>query len=87
MDIYRFSQNLPGHNDDKWEMLARDPVNSVFVVYGNSTVDFSLSAKALDPGTYHMHTQFSINGLTPELGPGQKIVVVGNPIAKPVPLY
>ena len=72
-------------NNDPWEMLARDPASPVFVVYGNSAVDFSLSAKALNSGTYHIHTQFSINEIGSKLGSGQEIVVDGNPIAKPVP--
>ena len=71
--------------DNKWEMLARDPPDVVFDVPGNSIVKYSLSAKALEPGTYHIHTQFNVDKVGPELGPGQTIVVQGEPLSKPVP--
>ena len=78
-----FSESADTNN--RWEMLARDPPDVVFVVPGNSVVEYSLSAKALEPGTYHIHTQFSVDKVGPELGPGQTIVVQGEPIIKPIP--
>ena len=78
-----FSESADTNN--RWEMLARDPSDVVFVVPGNSVVKYSLSAKALEPGTYHIHTQFNVDKVGPELGPGQTIVVEGQPITKPVP--
>lgn len=71
--------------NDRWEMLARDPPDVVFEVPKNSVVEYSLSAKALEPGTYHIHTQFGIDKVGPVLGPGQTIVVQGDPIITPIP--
>ncbi len=78
-----FSESADASN--RWEVLARDPPNVVFEVPGNSVVKYSLSAKALEPGTYHIHTQFNVDKVGSELGPGQTIVVQGEPIIKAIP--
>ena len=44
-----------------------------------------LSAKALEPGVYHVHTQLNVANVGPGLGPGQTVVVSGDPIIKPIP--
>ena len=69
---------------NRWEMLAREPLDVVFNIPGNSVIEYSLSAKALEAGTYHMHTQFNIDKIGPEFGPGQTIIVEGNSITKPI---
>ena len=66
-------------------MLARDPPDVVFEVQKTSVVEYSLSAKALEPGTYHIHTQFNVDKIGPVLGPGQTLVVQGEPIIKSIP--
>jgi len=78
-----FSESTDASN--RWEMLARDPPEIVFDVPKNSVVEYLLSAKALEPGVYHIHTQFNIDKVGPELGPGQIIVVQGEPIIKHIP--
>lgn len=78
-----FSESDSANN--RWEILARDPPDTVFVVPKNSAVEYSLSAKALEPGTYHVHTVFGIDKVGPVFGPGQTIVVQGEPIIKPIP--
>jgi methane/ammonia monooxygenase subunit B len=44
-----------------------------------------LSAKALEAGVYHVHTQLNVANVGPGLGPGQTVVVEGEPIIKPIP--
>ena len=78
-----FSESTNAGN--RWEMLARDPPGNVFVIPGNSVVDYSISAKALEPGVYHVHTQLNVEHVGPGLGPGQTVVVEGDPIIKPIP--
>ncbi len=70
--------------NNRWEILARDPPDFVFIVPGNSIVEYSLSVKALEPGTYHIHSLFNVDKVGPEIGPGQTIVVQGEPIIKPI---
>ena len=78
-----FSESASTNN--RWEMLARDPPDTVFEVPKNSAVEYSLSAKALEPDTYHIHTAFGIDKVGPVFGPGQTIVVQGDPIITHVP--
>jgi len=78
-----FSESTNAGN--RWEMLARDPPGNVFDIEGNSVTSYSLSAKALEPGVYHVHTQLNIANVGPGLGPGQTVVVDGEFILKPIP--
>jgi len=78
-----FSESTNAGN--RWEILARDPPGNVFSIPGNSIVDYSISAKALEPGVYHVHTQLNVEHVGPGLGPGQTVVVEGDPIIKPIP--
>ena len=78
-----FSESTNAGN--RWEMLARDPPGNVFDISGNSVTPYSLSAKALEPGVYHVHTQLNIANVGPGLGPGQTVVVSGDYILKPIP--
>ena len=78
-----FSESTNAGN--RWEMLARDPPGNVFDIAGNSVVEYSMSAKALEPGVYHVHTQLNVQNVGPGLGPGQTVVVEGDPILKPIP--
>jgi len=78
-----FSESTNAGN--RWEMLARDPPGNVFDIAGNSVTSYSLSAKALEPGVYHVHTQLNIASVGPGLGPGQTVVVDGEFILKPIP--
>ncbi len=78
-----FSESADTNN--RWEMLARDPPDVVFEIPKNSAVKYSLSAKALEPGTYHIHTQFGIDKVGPILGPGQTVIVQGDPIVTHIP--
>ena len=78
-----FSESTNAGN--RWEMLARDPPGNVFDIAGNSVTSYSLSAKALEPGVYHVHTQLNIANVGPGLGPGQTVVVDGEYILKPIP--
>ena len=55
-------------------MLARDPPGNVFSIPGNSVVAYSLSAKALEPGVYHVHTQLNVAQVGPGLGPRNNFV-------------
>ena len=78
-----FSESTNAGN--RWEILARDPPGNVFDIEGNSVVTYSISAKALEPGAYHVHTQLNVQNVGPGLGPGQTVVVEGEFILKPIP--
>ena len=78
-----FSESTNAGN--RWEILARDPPGNVFDIEGNSVVPYTISAKALEEGVYHVHTQLNVASVGPGLGPGQTVVVEGDPIIKPIP--
>ncbi len=78
-----FSESTNAGN--RWEMLARDPPGNVFDIPGNSQIEYTLSAKALEAGVYHVHTQLNVASVGPGLGPGQTVVVEGDNILKPIP--
>jgi methane/ammonia monooxygenase subunit B len=70
---------------NRWEIVARDPPGNVITIPANGVVDYKLTIKALEPAVYHMHTQLNIASIGPGLGPGQTVVVTGDPIVKPIP--
>ena len=78
-----FSESTNAGN--RWEILARDPPGNVFDIGGNEVRPYSISAKALEEGVYHVHTQLNVASVGPGLGPGQTVVVEGEPIIKPIP--
>ncbi len=78
-----FSESTNAGN--RWEILSRDPPGNVFDIEGNSVVPYSVSAIALEPGVYHVHTQLNVANVGPGLGPGQTVVVDGEFILKPIP--
>ena len=78
-----FSESTNAGN--RWEIQARDPPGNVFDIEGNSVVPYSVSAIALEPGVYHVHTQLNVANVGPGLGPGQTVVVDGEFILKPIP--
>ncbi len=70
---------------NRWEIQARSPPGNVFDIDGNSVVEYAVTAKALEPGVYHVHTQLNVANVGPGLGPGQTVVVTGEHILKPIP--
>ncbi len=78
-----FSESTNAGN--RWEILSRDPPGNVFDIPGNSVQDYQICAKALEAGVYHVHTQLNVASVGPGLGPGQTVVVEGEPIIKPIP--
>lgn len=70
---------------NRWEIMARDPPGNVITIPANAVVPYKLTIKALEPAVYHMHTQLNIASIGPGLGPGQTVVVTGDPIVKPIP--
>ena len=80
-----FSESANGGN--RWEIMARDPPGDVFDIAGNSVIPYSISALTPDEGVYHVHTQINVESVGPGLGPGQTVVVEGDPIIKPAPSY
>lgn len=78
-----FSESTNAGN--RWEMIARDPPGNVFDIAGQTSLDYELSAKALEAGVYHVHTQLNVASVGPGLGPGQTVVVMGENILKPIP--
>src|ERR671932_13907 len=69
----------------RWEFVSRDPPGNIFDIPPQGTVPYTITAKALEPGVYHVHTQLSIEHIGPGLGPGHTVQVTGQPIFKPVP--
>ncbi|MGH9923167.1 MAG: methane monooxygenase/ammonia monooxygenase subunit B [Nitrososphaerales archaeon] len=69
---------------NRWEFVSRDPPGNVFDIPPHGEVPYTLKVKALEAGTYHMHTQLNIASVGPALGPGQTVFVEGQPIIKPI---
>ena len=78
-----FSESTNSGN--RWEIMARDPPGIVFAIPGNSVINYAVTAKALEPGVYHVHTQLNVDKVGPGLGPGTTVVVEGEPVLKPIP--
>src|SRR5919198_5868576 len=78
-----FSESANAGN--RWEFLARDPPGNIFDIPPGATIPYSITVRALEPATYHVHTQLNIEHVGPGLGPGQTVVVAGEPILKPIP--
>ena len=81
--ISLFSESTNSGN--RWEIMARDPPGVVFEIGGNSIIPYAITAKALEPGVYHVHTQLNVANVGPGLGPGTTVVVDGEAIMKPIP--
>jgi len=81
--ISLFSESTNSGN--RWEIMARDPPGVVFEIGGNSITPYAITAKALEPGVYHVHTQLNVANVGPGLGPGTTVVVEGEAIIKPIP--
>ena len=78
-----FSESTNAGN--RWEFVSRDPPGNIIDIPAQGTLPYSITAKALEPGIYHVHTQLNLEHIGPGLGPGQTIQVTGSPIFKPVP--
>ncbi len=78
-----FSESTNAGN--RWEFIARDPPGNIFDIPPQGTVPYSITAKALEPGIYHVHTQLNIEHIGPGLGPGQTVQVTGPAIIKAIP--
>lgn len=81
--ISLFSESTNAGN--RWEFVARDPPGNVFEIPPQASIPYEVSAKALEPGVYHVHTQLNVASVGPGLGPGQTVQVTGPPILKAVP--
>jgi methane/ammonia monooxygenase subunit B len=81
--ISLFSESTNAGN--RWEFLSRDPPGNIFDIAPQATIPYTLTARALEPGVYHVHTQLNIESVGPGLGPGQTIQVSGPYILKAVP--
>jgi methane/ammonia monooxygenase subunit B len=78
-----FSESANAGN--RWEFLTRDPPGNIFDIPPGGTVQYSITVKALEPATYHVHTQLNVEHVGPGLGRGQTVTVTGEPILKPIP--
>ena len=65
--------------------MARDPPGVVFHIPVNSVTNYAITAKALEPGVYHVHTQLNVANVGPGLGPGTTVMVERETIIKPIP--
>lgn len=78
-----FSESANAGN--RWEFLARDPPGNIFDIPPGATVPYLITVKALEPATYHVHTQLNVEHVGPGLGRGQTVLVNGPPILKQIP--
>ena len=78
-----FSESSNAGN--RWEFLSRDPPGNIFDIPPGEIVPYSITVKALEPGTYHVHTQLNVEHVGPGLGRGQTVNVNGDAILKPIP--
>lgn len=78
-----FSESANAGN--RWEFLERNPPGNIFDIPAGGSIDYSITVRALEPGTYHVHTQLNIEHIGPGLGRGQTVNVTGDPILKPIP--
>ena len=78
-----FSESSNAGN--RWEFLSRDPPGNIFDIPPGGSVPYSITVLALEPGTYHVHTQLNVEHVGPGLGRGQTVNVSGEPILKPIP--
>jgi methane/ammonia monooxygenase subunit B len=70
---------------NRWEFLERTPPGNIFDIPAGGTVPYSITVKALEPATYHIHTQLNVEHIGPGLGRGQTVEVDGPVILKPIP--
>ena len=78
-----FSESANAGN--RWEFLARDPPGNIFDIPPGATIPYSITVRALEPGTYHVHTQLNVESVGPGLGRGATVSVTGDAILKPIP--
>jgi methane/ammonia monooxygenase subunit B len=78
-----FSESANAGN--RWEFLARDPPGNIFDILPGATIPYSVTVRALEPGTYHVHTQLNVESVGPGLGRGATVSVTGEAILKPIP--
>ncbi len=78
-----FSESANAGN--RWEFLARDPPGNIFDIPPGATIPYSVTVRALEPGTYHVHTQLNVESVGPGLGRGATVSVTGEAILKPIP--
>jgi methane/ammonia monooxygenase subunit B len=78
-----FSESSNAGN--RWEFLARDPPGNIFDLAPGATLPYSITVRALEPGTYHVHTQLNVEHVGPGLGRGATVSVTGEAILKPIP--
>ncbi|GBC73610.1 hypothetical protein HRbin04_01014 [archaeon HR04] len=69
---------------NRWEFISREPPGNVFDIPPGGEVPYKLCVSALEPGTYHTHTQLNVSSVGPGLGPGATVVVEGEPTMKPM---
>jgi methane/ammonia monooxygenase subunit B len=78
-----FSESTNAGN--RWEFITREPPGNIFDIPPQGTIPYSITARALEAGIYHVHTQLNIEHVGPGLGPGQTVQVSGQNIVKPIP--
>ncbi len=71
---------------NRWEFLSRDPPGNIFDIPAGATIPYAVTVKALEPGTYHVHTQLNVEHIGPGLGRGQTVNVSGDALLKPIPM-
>src|ERR687890_98386 len=78
-----FSESTNAGN--RWEFVSRDPPGNIIDIPAQSKIPYSITVRALEPGTYHVHTQLNVEHVGPGLGRGATVSVTGEPIIKPIP--
>ena len=71
--ITLFSESTEeGH---RWEIVAKNPSGATLDIPGDTTTEYSIHAKPLEAGTYHIHTQLNVIQVGIGLGSGQTVTV------------
>src|SRR5438309_3200976 len=73
----------------RWTTISMQPSEHLIDIPGNSVIPFSITARALQPGTYHLSPEIYLVGIEPAMSSldgnnrtEPTVVVTGNPICK-----
>jgi hypothetical protein len=68
----------------RWEVISKEPVGNLVDMPGNSEIPYSLTVKALQPGSYHLCSEIYLVGIGLFSNPNncntESVIVTGEPI-------
>jgi len=78
ISLYSETSNLCNY----WEVISIEPVGSIGLIPPDSAVSYEMFIRSTTAGVYHLHTMVNVQGFGQVLGPGQTVVVEGEPLSK-----